>query len=371
MLKSLKLKNVGPAPEMEMELGKRLNILTGDNGLGKSFLLDTMWWTLTKKWPAEVNSQINSGFMAQPTNRNMPADILFSFTSEKKQIHSYSFDMSKQNWVAKSKNEKISDSGCLVLFSQANDCFAVYDPIRNDPERSFSGNPPAYVFTQKEIWDGLNSGKGKPLCNGLISDWAGWQKENGTAFNGFLSVLSGLSPSDKEKLEPGELTRIGLDDVRDIPSIKMPYNQEIPVLHASSGIRRVLALAYLLVWSWEEHKKAAKFTGVNPVVDIVFLIDEIENHLHPRWQRVIVRSLMNVVRELTENSNIQIVLSTHSPMTMASIEPLFDNKTDVWFRLNLDFENLIPNVVLTGKEYEKKGDATGWLTSEAQRQGLL
>ena len=40
MLKSLTINNVGPAPELSLDFGKRLNLLTGDNGLGKSFLLD-------------------------------------------------------------------------------------------------------------------------------------------------------------------------------------------------------------------------------------------------------------------------------------------------------------------------------------------
>jgi hypothetical protein len=32
---------------MVFEPAPRLNILTGDNGLGKSFLLDCLWWMLT------------------------------------------------------------------------------------------------------------------------------------------------------------------------------------------------------------------------------------------------------------------------------------------------------------------------------------
>lgn len=47
MLEYLRLENVGPAPSME--LAPRLNLLTGDNGLGKSFLLDCAWWALTQK----------------------------------------------------------------------------------------------------------------------------------------------------------------------------------------------------------------------------------------------------------------------------------------------------------------------------------
>ena len=48
MLKELKLSHVGPAPSMELEFGERLNLITGDNGLGKSFLLDIAWWSMTR-----------------------------------------------------------------------------------------------------------------------------------------------------------------------------------------------------------------------------------------------------------------------------------------------------------------------------------
>ena len=50
MLKELHLKLVGPAPKFDVEFGDRLNIFTGDNGLGKSFLLDLAWWALTGSW---------------------------------------------------------------------------------------------------------------------------------------------------------------------------------------------------------------------------------------------------------------------------------------------------------------------------------
>ena len=51
MLEHLKLTHVGPAAEIEMNLGSRLNVITGDNGLGKSLLLDAAWFALTHTWP--------------------------------------------------------------------------------------------------------------------------------------------------------------------------------------------------------------------------------------------------------------------------------------------------------------------------------
>jgi recombinational DNA repair ATPase RecF len=40
MLKEIHLKNVGPPPNIDIVCASRLNILTGDNGLGKTFLLE-------------------------------------------------------------------------------------------------------------------------------------------------------------------------------------------------------------------------------------------------------------------------------------------------------------------------------------------
>ena len=79
MLKRLELRNVGPAPELDIEFGKRLNLLTGDNGLGKSFLLDVGWWAMTRRWPAEVNPGIATGMPVLPAGPG-EASIRFSFT---------------------------------------------------------------------------------------------------------------------------------------------------------------------------------------------------------------------------------------------------------------------------------------------------
>src|SRR5260370_22538718 len=50
MLQTLKLTGVGPAQHIELNLAPRLNVITGDNGLGKTFLLECAWWALTGHW---------------------------------------------------------------------------------------------------------------------------------------------------------------------------------------------------------------------------------------------------------------------------------------------------------------------------------
>lgn len=362
MIHDLNVVNVGPAEKMQLAFGKRLNLLTGDNGLGKSFLLDIVWWSLTRKWPAEINSKLTAGKKALPVAEG-EASISFSFSGKSK-IEQYesSFVRREQSWTGRAGRP--ANPG-LVLYAMADGSFAVWDPHRNywrtQGDLDIQERLPAYVLNPNEVWDGLASAEGSWLCNGLIRDLASWQKEKGAAFKHLKAVLKVLSPSENEILTLGELTRISLDDVRDIPTIRMPYQKDVPVVHASSGMRRILALAYLLVWAWQEHQQAAKQLGESVAPQITFLIDEIESHLHPSWQRSIVPTLLSVMGQLDKHVKVQLITATHSPLVMASVEPLFDAKQDAWFDLDL----CQGEVALMQRIYEKQGDVVNWLTSDA------
>lgn len=362
MLKHLRLNNVGPAAQMELEFRPRLNVITGDNGLGKSFLLDCAWWAMTRKWPAEVNSRLTAGKKALPSSEG-DASIEFSFTSKSGE-ESYASTFLRRDQAWKGRSGRPSNPG-LVFYAMSDGSFAVWDPARNywrtQNDVDVQDRLPGYVFAPSEVWDGLYGKEGKPICNGLIMDLAGWQKENGGPLKSLNAVLEVLSPSTEEPLRLGELTRIDLDDVRDTPTIRMPNAHDVAVVHASAGVRRILALAYLLVWTWEEHKKAAKIIDEETTKQVVFLIDEVESHLHPQWQRRIMPAILKTAGTLIKGATIQVITATHSPLIMASVEPIFDVSKDGWF--DLDFEET--DVVLRQREFEKHGDASGWLISKA------
>ncbi|MBF0399386.1 MAG: AAA family ATPase [Magnetococcales bacterium] len=375
MLKQLNIQNVGPAQAMELQFGDRLNLLTGDNGLGKSFLLDIAWWALTRSWPAEVNNKLSTGMTAKPHgNERQRSGIEFSFLSNDEPVKGdYHFDHTSWYW----ESEHYVQFPGIVIYAQADGSMAIWDQVRNiyrHPNAMWRGvdphnRPPAYVFSPDEIWNGLDDNTGKPLCNGLIADWAGWQKERGSTIKAFEEILAILSPSKDEEVKIGDLTRIRLTDVRDIPTLKMPYGQEVPIMHASSGIRRILSLCYLLVWVWQEHAQACKLLGTPKATQLVFLIDEVEAHLHPKWQRSILRSLFSMAKEIGRwlpDSQVQFIVSTHSPLILASMEPLFDPDRDKWFDIDLipgNHHN--PLVQLTDQPFTRRGDASNWLTSKA------
>ena len=154
-----------------------------------------------------------------------------------------------------------------------------------------------------------------------------------------------------------------MNDARDIPTVRMGYGQDVPILYASLGVRRIAALAYMLSWAWREHVIASKQLGQASSSRIVMLFDEIEAHLHPRWQRAIVPALLRVVQTLTddEGASVQLIGATHSPLVLASVEPFFDAAKDAWFDLDLEQHN----VFLRKRPFVRHGEVGNWLVSEA------
>ena len=200
MLKSLRLTNVGPAPTMNLDFGRRLNLLTGDNGLGKSFLLDIAWWSLTRKWPAEINPKLTTGKAARPAGSGT-AVIGFSFTG-KTTSEDYESSYSRRDQAWTGRPGRPTNPG-LVLYALPDGSFAIWDPSRNywrnQDGEDIQERRPAYVFDPAEVWDGLPGDNGTWLCNGLIRDWAGWQKENGAPFKHLKRLLRGRIPDFPEQ----------------------------------------------------------------------------------------------------------------------------------------------------------------------------
>ncbi|MBP9204739.1 MAG: AAA family ATPase [Kofleriaceae bacterium] len=370
MLESLALRNVGPAAEMDLEFGSRLNLITGDNGLGKSFLLDVAWWALTRRWPQDLNANLNSGYAARPRDLKSKATLAFSVKAKSRSIR-YESEYLRRDQSWQGKAGRPGNPG-LVLYALADGGFAVWDPARNYWRKrggvDVQERVPAYVFGAKEVWDGLVAAVDDVdtvVCNGLLRDWASWIRERGADAERMAGVLRTLAPDVAgEVVQPGKgFARLSVSDARDIPTVHMGYGQDVPILHASLGVRRIVALSYMLAWAWREHLIAADALGEEPSTRVVLLFDEIEAHLHPKWQRAIVPALLEVVQTLTSSkrATVQLIAATHSPLVLASVEPSFDPATDAWFDLDLEDSA----VHLRKRPFVRHGDVSNWLTSEA------
>ena len=115
----------------------------------------------------------------------------------------------------------------------------------------------------------------------------------------------------------------------------------------------------MLVWTWYEHKQACRLLEKQPTDAVVFLIDEVEGHLHPKWQRSILPSLLEVAQILASDIKTQIIATTHSPLILASVEPQFDEKRDRVFIFEVDSDE----IELIQFNWAKHGETSSWLTS--------
>lgn len=340
---------------MVFEPATRLNIVTGDNGLGKSFLLDLAWWAVTRTWAGEP--------IRPPLENPAPAKVQIEFAAVSKTARmNVTFERSEQEW--RFPPGKPGQPG-LVVYARVDGDFAVWDSSRRfgDREEVETGVPKGLVFTREQVWNGLQI-KGKPICNGLISDWVSWQQTGTWEFDALRHTLNALSPSPEELVQMGDPARTDILDSRLIPTLRMPYGQDVPVNVASAGMKRVIALAYLLVWAWREHLAVSRLAGRATTKRMLVIIDEVESHLHPKWQRVILSALVDSLTRLTghEKPQIQYIVATHSPLVLASIEQLFDGLKDALFELTLTPRG---TVELSEADFRKQGSADSWLTSDA------
>ena len=357
-LQFLELRGIGPADTLRYEPAERLNIITGDNGLGKTFILETIWWALTGEWleyPAMPRKDVS---------KSRPKIIFAVGRSQQSFTADYNWDT--QTWKYLSKRERSVLPG-LVIYARYDGSFAIWDPAKlASIDKEDNSTKRHLFFDRKGIWDGLPASdgyqQGQWLCNGLIRDWVTWQMSGERYkeyYNALVSCLRILSPSTEDRLTPGQPMRISVRDSRDFPTLRM-FGSEVPVVLASAGIQRVIAFAYLLVWAWQEHLAHSELTRRRPQRRLVLIVDEIEAHLHPRWQRAIVPALIDVVSQLGTSIAPQLHIATHSPLIMASAETVFDEDRDDLHHLKLQGQD----VMLEELPFVKRGRADLWLVSE-------
>lgn len=164
------------------------------------------------------------------------------------------------------------------------------DPVVDRVESLFD---PSKLLIDPGSLGRLLSGDGSPFV-----DMGAPSRLPSDAVNAVRSTLNKLVPaiSCNDGLPGGELaTMFG----------------PVPLSELSDGCRSTLAwLVHLLV----HILRAGKWTGDLTAIQGIVLIDEIDLHLHPQWQRVIIRSLKEAFPKL------QFVVSSHSPMTVAGLD---------------------------------------------------
>lgn len=349
-LHKLEIIDVGPSAYLSVELTPRVNLIAGDNGVGKTFVLDVLWWCLTGTWPQPEHA-------AWPSLEARDREPKIRVTDANGESSSSVFDRTNEAWP---RPTGWPPTLAPVVYVRL-DGFSLWDPLRNRG----TGAAAAYHFAS--LWDRLVDDSGTLLCNGLIDDWRDWsQRDDKSLFEKFFGVVKAIMPEGEGPTphggpEPAGFVKLSKRSAARVPQIRLRYG-DVPIEHLSAGMKRILGIAYLLIWAWDEHIQAAKLEGTAPATQIVLLIDEVEAHLHPKWQRMLLPALLKATGGLSEEHlSVQVVATTHSPLVAASLEPHFDHDTDQL--LHLGYEG--NKVRIKEIPWANHGDASAWLESDA------
>ena len=349
------LRGVGHIDTLIFEPANRLNLITGDNGYGKSMLLECIWWALSGEW---AQSRV---FPNENYNKPRIGFKLMQKNEAQSNLEQIFFDFEKLKWP---ENTDYPKSSALVMYARADGSFALWDPVKGNipppPPGTLKGSP--LVFKKWDVFDGIyepiDGKSNRYLCNGMISDWIDWQKTSGSPFDLLTEIIRILSEYSGEPLKHSTPVRI-FDDSRLMPSLEYPYGK-VPVIHAAASVQRIISLAYLLAWLWTEHLTACEKTRKTPYRDMILILDEAESHLHPKWQRSIIPSLLKIKEYFSPSLDIQFIISTHSPLLMASLEPCFDELSDSIFHMEMKDGK----IELNPQSFLKHGRVDHWLTSD-------
>lgn len=161
----------------------------------------------------------------------------------------------------------------------------------------------------------------KLLLNWCVKmEQVAWQKEKKIAE--YEAVKKAVSDF-MQYMEPGDVCRVFYDKQQE--ELMYERGQEVlPVMSLSAGYQSLV---------WMVFDIAYRMAVLNPFMkdDIakasgIVLIDEIDMHLHPKWQWNIINALRNVF------PNVQFIAATHSPILFASAK-------DVWL-IDVDAEEI-------------------------------
>jgi predicted ATP-binding protein involved in virulence len=334
-LKSLTLTNVRTFKHADFTFQLGMNLIVGINGVGKSTLLDALRVLLSQALPQlsqfrskSLNFEISDITVEAPSlNATLTFDIantelgwnVIQFreryvpvpnSTGEVRLQAYSpGDRHFMNFVPKSF-KKNSQQPLAIYFSPRR-------ALASTTKSSSKAKGLAAAFT-----DALNH---RELRLIEFADWwlaqTALAAENAPNAQRHLDALNTaiiqmidtcanvhayretFSPQDKNgKIIPKITTTLLIEKA----------GQTFDLGQLSDGERGILALVLDL---------ARRLSQANPNLDdplqgqAVVLIDELDLHLHPKWQRTIVQKLT------TTFPNCQFIATTHSPLIIGEVEP--------------------------------------------------
>jgi len=307
----LKLENIGPFRNSSIQFISDddniefppVVVITGENGTGKSIILDairTIYMGAFSTVEREINSDKTFKISARITiNKNKTINILSDKKTDSNQFSNNAMEISKlfhaqfepaykrdfifDYWTSKLSNDKFSISNIEILKPKGYLDDALKGIHKNiDVTRTIS-----FFDYLKDSKDIKEKEIGEVLFN-LLEEIV-----NSSISNGHLSHVSRINLSPLVNVQG-----------KDISLDKLSSGNLYLIQRYVSLLRQVYSICINNDFPISEYKN----------IEGILLIDEAENHLHPKWQKVFVSNILRFF------PRIQIIVTTHSPFIVSSVE---------------------------------------------------
>lgn len=311
-IQKLTLTNVRAFEHAEFEFQPGMNLLVGVNGAGKSTVLDALTSVLSyalKQFTPSISGPRPLGrddvkigeeqlqILSTIFTLDIPIDCELEITKEPK---SPKFTIKPNNSILFTEAKSHNEQPFAVLYSTK----------RSQSNKRMSSQHLSRGGFQSVFADALSPRELniKEFTQWLLAQEA-LNKENGS--NAIFQL------ADMTKLIEGFLgthTNLQLAQYDDVELVlNKPDGTKINIQSMSDGERSILAVIFDL---------AKRLTFANPELEnpiqdgkAVVLIDELDLHLHPSWQRTIVDRLTSTF------PNCQFICTTHSPQIIGEVSP--------------------------------------------------
>jgi len=312
-LLDLSLTNVGPFDHAEIELATEadglepVTLLTGQNGTGKTIVLDAIRGAFGSEYASLERRIWREGQRFEVRLRLAREGVVETIVAE----HGRSADSNGRYGISCTGGSVIreypnrvaagSRAPWVIDYWRSSASFKRFDID------SLRSPDPKYFLSGSLQGDVENQDLTTLLCH---FEWLRTSSDEKERREGEALYAAAKRIVEAGLLDGGELVRI---ERKTLTPMVRQAGQEVPIGQLSSGnlylVQRMIGLLGKMMAAHELMGSAPEDICRTPGV---LLIDEAENHLHPRWQKRLLPSLRAIF------PGVQIIAATHSPFVLAS-----------------------------------------------------